>query len=108
MGQSREGVRRHGGLAAGHRPEGILTHRVMQSHCVELSPLGSMQSPKNHASGEFAPNTARLTVSWAGDRVADGEKRYLNFLFAPHYLTVLRARRKLYRYIAPSISTSCL
>ncbi len=38
---------------------------VMQSHKVECSPLGSMQSPKNHASGEFAPNTARLSACWA-------------------------------------------
>ena len=50
-------------------------HRVMQSHCVEFSPLGSMQSPKNHASGEFAPNTARLAACWAGYIVARSQKR---------------------------------
>ena len=55
----------------------------MQSYCVEFSPLGSMQSPKNHASGEFSPNTVRLTACRAGNSVADSEKSYLNFLFAP-------------------------
>ena len=44
---------------------GAARARVMQSHKVECSPLGSMQSPKNHASGEFAPNTARLSACWA-------------------------------------------
>jgi len=103
MGQSREGVRRHGGIAAGHRTEGILTHlvlparapprsparpahRVMQSHCVELSPPGSMQSPKNHARGKFAPNTARLTACRAGDIVAGSQKKRLNFLFVANYI----------------------
>ena len=44
-------------------------------HCVEFSPLGAMQSPKNHASGELAPNTARLTACWAGYIVARSQKR---------------------------------
>jgi len=32
--------------------------------------------------GEFSSNTARLTASWAGDIVADSQKRRLNYLFA--------------------------
>ena len=86
MGQSREGVRRHGGIAAGHRTEGVLTHRVMQSHCVELSPPGSMQSPQNHARGKFAPNPARLTACRAGDIFAGSQKKRLNFLFVANYI----------------------
>ena len=86
MGQSREGVRRHGGIAADHRTEGILTHRVMQSHCVELSPPGSMQSPQNHARGKLAPNTVRLTACRAGDIFAGSQKKRLNFLFVANYI----------------------
>ena len=32
---------------------------------------------------EHRANTVRLTACRAGDRVADSEKEYLNFLFAP-------------------------
>ena len=60
-------------------------------HCVEFSPLGSMQSPKNHARGEFSPNTARLTACRAGDIVAGSQKKRLNFLFAANRLMLGKA-----------------
>jgi len=44
-------------------------------HCVEFNPLGSMQTPKNHASGEFAPNTVRLTYCRADAIFAGSQKR---------------------------------
>ena len=47
----------------------------------ESGDLGRSRVRKVVESGELAPNTARLTACGAGDIVADGEKRYLNFLF---------------------------
>jgi hypothetical protein len=41
-----------------------------------------MQSPQNHARGEFAPNTARLIACRAGEMVAGSQKKRLNALFA--------------------------
>ena len=80
-----EDHRRHRGACGDSQDphaSGLARARAMQSRCVEFSPLGSMQSPKNHASGELAPNTARLTACRAGDIVAASQKKRLNFLFA--------------------------
>ena len=43
------------------------------------------------ASAEISPDTVRLTASWAGDIVADSEKRYLNFLFAQDQLSTFQS-----------------
>jgi len=62
-----------------------------------IQPSGAMQSPKNHASGELAPYTARLTACRAGDIFAGSQKKRLNFLFASMMNGTPRAKPTLER-----------
>ena len=62
--------------------------RVMQS---ESGDWGRWRVRKVVESGEFAPNTARLTACRAGDIVAGSQKKRLNFLFAANRLMLGKA-----------------